>query len=73
MFCLRSKQRNQSGTQTGNKNVKKVLDLSESVSKNTDIVICGHDAGSKYDKAKSLNIPIWDADKLAQILEGLDK
>ena len=47
--------------------------VAESVSKNTDIVICGHDAGSKYDKAKSLNIPIWDADKLAQVLEGLDK
>lgn len=32
---------------------------SSSVSKNTAAVIVGENPGSKYDKAKSLNIPIW--------------
>ena len=31
----------------------------ESVSKKTDAVIVGENPGSKYDKAKKLNIPIW--------------
>ncbi|MFA6777137.1 MAG: NAD-dependent DNA ligase LigA [Bacilli bacterium] len=30
------------------------------VSKNTDIVIVGENAGSKYEKAVKLNIPIWN-------------
>ncbi len=35
-----------------------------SVSKNTDIVIAGDKAGSKYDKAKSLDIMIWNEEEL---------
>ena len=31
----------------------------ESVSKKTDAVIVGDNPGSKYEKAKELNIPIW--------------
>ena len=41
---------------------------SESVSKKTDIVIVGENAGSKYDKAVSLGIEIWDEDKLDSML-----
>ncbi|MUK88429.1 NAD-dependent DNA ligase LigA [Ornithinibacillus sp. L9] len=39
-----------------------------SVSKKTDILIAGEDAGSKYDKAVKLGITIWDEDKLVEIL-----
>ena len=35
-----------------------------SVSKKTDVVIVGKDPGSKYDKAKELNITIWDEEEL---------
>ena len=41
---------------------------STSVSKNTDIVIVGENAGSKLDKAKELNITIWDEDELDKVL-----
>ena len=41
---------------------------SGSVSKNTDVVIVGRDAGSKYDKAVSLGIEIWDEEKLKEML-----
>lgn len=37
---------------------------SESISKKTSIVIVGDNPGSKYEKAKSLNITIWDKDVL---------
>lgn len=45
--------------------LKKIIEdrggeVSGSVSKKTDVVIAGENPGSKYDKAKSLNIPIWD-------------
>ena len=40
-----------------------------SVSKNTDLLIAGEDAGSKLDKAKQLNVEIWNE---AQMLEALD-
>ena len=41
---------------------------SESVSKKTDVVIVGRDAGSKYDKAVKLGIEIWDEEKLDEML-----
>jgi DNA ligase (NAD+) len=34
--------------------------VTDSVSSKTNVVIVGTDAGSKYDKAKKLNIEIWD-------------
>ncbi len=37
----------------------KVLKLRVSVTKNTDVVIAGEDAGSKLTKAQSLGIEIW--------------
>lgn len=39
-----------------------------SVSKKTDIVIAGEDAGSKLEKAHSLNIPVWDETRLIEEL-----
>ncbi len=41
----------------------------KSVSKNTDVVIVGENPGSKYDKAKELDIEIWNEDKLLEILD----
>ena len=41
---------------------------SESVSKNTDIVIVGINPGSKYDKALSLNRMIWDEAKIKEVM-----
>ncbi len=40
-----------------------------SVSKNTDIVLAGSDAGSKLDKAKALNIEIINEDEFIKIIE----
>ena len=42
--------------------------VTSSVSKNTDLVIAGKDAGSKYDKAKNLGIEIIDENKLVELL-----
>ena len=39
-----------------------------SVSKKTDLLIAGADAGSKRSKAEQLNIEIWDEDRLIQEL-----
>ncbi|GAE28165.1 DNA ligase [Halalkalibacter wakoensis JCM 9140] len=39
-----------------------------SVSKKTDLVIAGEDAGSKRTKAEELNIEIWDEAKLVEVL-----
>jgi len=47
--------------------------ISESVSKNTDVVIAGEKAGSKLEKALSLKIEIWDEEKLLIILNELRK
>ena len=40
-----------------------------SVSKKTDIVIYGSEAGSKLDKARSLNIQIMDEDEFESLIE----
>lgn len=42
--------------------------VSGSVSKKTDIVIAGDEAGSKLDKARELNVPVWTEDDLVRAL-----
>ncbi|WP_052207513.1 NAD-dependent DNA ligase LigA [Sinomonas humi] len=42
---------------------------SGSVSKNTDYVVAGENAGSKLDKAESLNLPVLDEDRFRILLE----
>lgn len=39
-----------------------------SVSRNTDILIAGEDAGSKLDKAEKLGVAIWDEQRLREVL-----
>ena len=43
--------------------------VSESVSKKTDVVIVGDAPGSKYEKAQKLGITIWNDDEVNQIME----
>ncbi len=40
-----------------------------SVSKNTDLVIAGESAGSKLDKARTLDIEVWDESRLRAALQ----
>lgn len=44
---------------------------SSSVSKKTDVVIVGENPGSKYDKARDLNIEIWNENKIKSIVDNL--
>jgi DNA ligase (NAD+) len=44
--------------------------VTDSVSKKTDLLIVGRDAGSKLDKARALGIHIWDEARLLQELSG---
>lgn len=46
--------------------------VSGSVSKNTDIVLCGQNSGSKLTKARELNIEVYEDDKLFNFLEQLE-
>lgn len=47
--------------------------VSGSVSKKTHYVIVGEEPGSKYDKAKELNIPILNEEEFNKLLGGSDK
>lgn len=47
--------------------------VAESVSKKTDAVIVGENPGSKYDKAISLNIPIWTEETLKEMKDVFTK
>jgi DNA ligase (NAD+) len=44
--------------------------VSGSVSKKTNYVIAGEEAGSKLDKARELNVPVLDEAGLMKLLEG---
>ena len=66
------------GTITGisRKEIKEKLEsynakVSESVSKNTDVVIVGANPGSKYQDALNLGITIWDEAKTLEVLNNL--
>ncbi|MEG0268425.1 MAG: BRCT domain-containing protein, partial [Carnobacterium sp.] len=41
-----------------------------SVSKKTNLVVAGEEAGSKLDKAQKLEIAVWNEDQLLKALEG---
>lgn len=48
--------------------------FSDSVSKNTDVVIVGDNPGSKYDKALKLGVEIWNEEELKEKLgDNLEK
>ena len=60
----------------GRKEIKEKLEsynarVSESVSKNTDVVIVGANPGSKYQDALTLGITIWDEAKTLEVLNNL--
>ena len=63
-------------TGIGRKEIKEKLEsynarVSESVSKNTDVVIVGANPGSKYQDALTLGITIWDEAKTLEVLNNL--
>lgn len=67
------------GTIDGHKrdDVKELIEknggkVTGSVSKKTDALICGENAGSKLDKAKSLDIKIIDGNELKEFLNELE-
>jgi DNA ligase (NAD+) len=43
--------------------------VTSSVSKKTDALIAGEDAGSKLDKARSLGVAVWDEARFRAALE----
>ncbi|UQS86385.1 NAD-dependent DNA ligase LigA [Nicoliella spurrieriana] len=45
-------------------------DVTSSVSKNTDLVIAGKDAGSKLVKAQELNVTVWDEQRFISEING---
>ena len=58
----------------GRKEIKEFIEgfggiTSESVSAKTDIVIVGANPGSKETKARELNIPIWNEEKIKDIMK----
>ena len=60
----------------GRKEIKDIIEsyggkVSESVSKNTNVVIVGENPGSKYNDAIALNILIWNEEKLHDVLNNL--
>jgi DNA ligase (NAD+) len=44
-----------------------------SVSKKTDCVVAGEEAGSKLIRAQELNVPIWNEAELIQQLKECEK
>ncbi|WP_026804292.1 NAD-dependent DNA ligase LigA [Aliarcobacter lanthieri] len=64
------------GTMTKSRNeIKEILEnlgakISSSVSKKTDFVIYGEDAGSKYDKAIELNIKLLTEDEMNELIKN---
>ncbi|MGO3019004.1 MAG: helix-hairpin-helix domain-containing protein, partial [Anaerococcus sp.] len=47
--------------------------VSTSVSKNTDLVLCGEKPGSKKEKALQLHIPIYEDEKLFSFIKELEE
>jgi len=57
--------------------IKKIIEeyngtFSESVSKKTDVVIVGENPGSKYNKAKELDITIWNEEMFKSVIDELN-
>jgi DNA ligase (NAD+) len=46
--------------------------VTSSVSKNTDLVIAGSEAGSKLDKAQSLGVEVWDEERFMKEVTSIE-